>query len=598
MKKTLCFILLFVCFFALTSCEETETSKYNKEPEAYLTEGEDYIDHSSTYDSGKLSYDKSLWYVNELKDLRFPDPYVYYEDGTYYITGTTDGNIDTIRCYTTTDFVTYNGPFVLYDSKDWNYPNIPDDEDCWERNTDNGKNPYLYAPEMYKFGDKYYLYYSALDESSDVKSEGVRRNSVLVADTPLGPYEHVKEGNIDGYKEYVFKDKNSQYGVLDITMFSDDDGSLYMYYAVGEHRNLGSSNIESQHIVGVKMKSPIEADWSTYTVIVRPGFKKTPGPYDILTQFNSLSWEMYRDSGSIAEAPAMIKSNGKYYMTYSVNGCWNKYYNVCYAVSDSPLGVFEKPYDASSPVEWSNLLIGYPGNKTTTTLSKQWAGFASGTGHHCFFKAGDQWMIGYHAHQNRDFHSDEKVGELNYTKRYFAFDFVHFAEDGTPFVNGPTYSINPLPEDVSGYKNIAPNATVYGENVDNLSAVNDNYMVDCSNLSQEAGKEVVIKNGYAYIELVFDDIYEIAGIAIYNSSYYDKYIPEVQYIDFGNGNALYYAQYSYDKYVNDLTEFVFPCSAISVEFPNRFTSNRVVICFNLADIGQINEIVVLGKSAS
>ena len=41
----------------------------------------------------------------------------------------------------------------------------------------------------------------------------------------------------------------------------------------------------------------------------------------------------------------MLKHNGKYYMTYSANGCWNKYYNVCYAISDSPLSGFVKPYE-------------------------------------------------------------------------------------------------------------------------------------------------------------------------------------------------------------------------------------------------------------
>ena len=201
-------------------------------------------------------------------------------------------------------------------------------------------------------------------------------------------------------------------------------------------------------------------------------------------------------------------------------------------------------------------------------------------------------MIGYHAHQTRNHNN-----ELKWCKRVFAFDYVHFDANGTPFVNGPTYSVNPLPEAISGYKNIAENATVKSENVKNAAAVNDNYIVDCYNLSQEAGKEVELGAGYAYIELEFDQEYEIGGIAIYNSAYYDKYIPEVKYIDFGNGNAVHYATFATDIYVNDDAEFVFPNSAITVEFTTSFTANKVVLCFNLEYASQINEIVILGKTA-
>jgi hypothetical protein len=220
----------------------------------------------------------------------------------------------------------------------------------------------------------------------------------------------------------------------------------------------------------------------------------------------------------------------------------------------------------------------------------QWSGFASGTGHHCFFNIGDQTMIGYHAHQNRDWNS-----ETGYTARYFAIDYLFFDKDGVPFCNGPTYSLQPLPEAISGYKNIAPNATVRVENVTNGEAINDKYNVDCYNLIQEEGKEVSLGNGYSYIELTFDKEYTIGGVAIYNSSYYDKYVNEVHYIDFGNGNAIKNLEFLQEKFINDETEFVFPNSAFTVEFYTTFKANKLTVCFNLPEGGQINEIVVLGK---
>ena len=286
----------------------------------------------------------------------------------------------------------------------------------------------------------------------------------------------------------------------------------------------------------------------------------------------------------------MIKSGGKYYMTYSVNACWDKFYNVCYAVSDSPLGVYEKPFTPNG--FWTNLLLGCPTtNIANATVYEQWAGFASGTAHHCFYKIGDQYMIGYHAHQKRD----NALNSEKYQKRYFAFELLHFDESGVPFCNGPTYSIQPMPEWLSGYKNIATSAQVSAENVTNPNAINDNYIVDCYNLATEKGMEVDLGNGYSFIELKFDREYEIGGIAIYNSAYYEKALTELEYIDFGNGNAVKYPQFAYDKYMNADTEFIFPCSAFTIEFVNTFRADHVVVCVNTQAAASLNEIVVLGR---
>lgn len=528
--------------------------KYPEQVESNLAEGTDYIDHTSTYDGAELSYDDTMWYVNDLTAVPLPDPHVFVEDGVYYIVGTSDRDGDVIDCYSTEDFVTYERHLAIYD---------PAQYDGWEADAAE-----IYAPELYCFDGIYYMYYSAKDES------GIRRNSVVVADNPLGPYEPLQKGRINGLAEPVFLDKNQNFDVLDITVFVDDDDRMYMYYSVACNEN--------QHIVGVELLSPYEADWSTYTKLVEPGAMNSTNSI-----LKPLTWEMFRDGLPIVEAPFVIKSGGKYYLTYSVNGCWNKYYNVCYAVSDSPLGNFEKPYTQNGL--WTNLLLGYPGTKMSNSdVFQQWAGFASGTGHHCFFNAGDQLMIGYHAHQNRD-------NDSRYAKRYFAFDYVHFDANGVPFCNGPTYSIQPLPESISGYTNIAPLAQVKSQNVTNDKAINDNYIVDCYNLTGEAEKEVSFGTGYSFIELKFDREYEIGGIAIYNSAYYDKFLPEIEYIDFGNGNVIQYAQFCTDQYLNEDREFAFPGSAFTIEFLNTFYADHVVICVKTETAASLNEIVVLAN---
>jgi hypothetical protein len=332
----------------------------------------------------------------------------------------------------------------------------------------------------------------------------------------------------------------------------------------------------------VELTSPYQADWSTYRELVKPGMLDSESDEQIL------EWEIYRDNKvKIAEAPFMIKSNGKYYLTYSVNGAFNKYYNICYAVSDSPLGNFVKPYEEGKL--WTNLLMGFPGTSDEDELIySQWTGFASGTGHHCFFYAGDELMVGYHAHKNRDWNSK------NYTERYFAFDYVYFDENGVPFMNGPSYSVVNLPESVSGYKNIIKNSKITDTDLTGAERAIDSYIVDCYNLDTK-DKELILPEGESFIEIKFDREYEIKGILIYNSAYYDSYVLEIEYIDFRNGNVIYYPQFCEDFYVKNETEFIFPLSSINIEILNTFKAESVRIGFNLPKESAVNEIVILGK---
>lgn len=581
MKKIICLILIIISLFSLFSCNNS-TNNNNQNTDIYLEEDIDYIDHAMTYDGKELSYDESKWYINMLDKVPLPDPQVFVEDDTYYIVGTSDRNNNVVDCYTTEDFVDFELHKAIYD---------PSKFDGWEHNT----QPTIYAPEIYNFDGKYYMYYSAQENTN----KKVRRMSVVVADDPLGPYEPIVNDKVDGLNNPLFYNEEIQYmdfgeyattlRALDATIFVDNDKQMYMYYVMGGIYGFSNKyNYSSpQYIVGVKMINPYQVDWSTHKTLV------VPGTIDSQSEEIKLEWETYRDSTvDIAEAPYMIKSNGKYYLTYSVNGCWNKYYNVCYAVSDSPLGNYIKPYEEGQL--WTNILMGYPGTlDPETDLYNQWSGFASGTGHHCFFKAGDELMIGYHAHQNRNWNKGKDQEPNQYTPRYFALDYVHFDSNGVPFVNGPTYSIQPLPEVISGYGNIMKNAVITTENVINEEMINDDYVVDCYNL-EESDNEVILGEGKSIIEIEFDDEYIIGGIVVYNSAYFDKIVTEIEYIDFGNGNKIYYPQFSTDIYVDYDKEFVRPASAFTIDILKYFKADKVTICFNLPDGGNINEIVILG----
>ena len=560
-KKIIGFLFLSSMCFSTLACSNQNTpeeKQYEKMVATNLEEGKDFVAHDGGIDR-KWEYDESMWYVNKLDKVPLPDPQVYVEDDTYYIVGTDDpSSCKFVTCYYTTDFVNYQTK-VIY--------NPASISGTWERTSD----PTIYAPEMYKVGDTYYLYYSAVEASTSA-----RRNSVVCADNPLGPYKPIVNDDVDGLHNPLFKyDETSS--VLDSTLFVDDDGEMYMYYSwyVNYH----------QSIWGVKLNSPYEADWTTRKLIVDSGTLNNESTEKVLY------WEFaYRDGNSpIAEGPFMIKSKGKYYMTYSINGCWNKNYDVCYAVGDSPLGLFEKPFEEGQ--YYSNLLMGVPcSNREDDVVSDQWSGFASGTGHHCFFKIGDQIMIGYHAHKNRNFNSSSS----GWVARYFAMDPLYFLEDGTPFVNGPSFSPQPLPKALSGYENIAPKATVNVQNITNKQNINDRYISDCYNLEQEQGKEVGLNPGFSFIELTFDKEYTIGGLAINNSANYYNMVYDINYIQFSNGDALKYTQFP-NGCINYDYDFVFPCGAFTYQFNKEIKAKSVIISFNTREPLAINEVQVLAK---
>lgn len=559
MKKNNKLILissLMITNFLVVSCGETPSSSSEEEFKNSVTStltDEDYIEHNMT-DFKEGDYNDTMWYINKLKDVPLPDPQVYVEDDVYYITGTSDrSSCKNIDIYYTEDFVNYKKALNVFTPT----------SNGWEAKD----NPLFYAPEIYCFDNVYYMYYSAVS-----KKDGYRYNSVVKADNPLGPYEYIINDKVNGEENPLFN--FGKIVSLDATIFVDDNKEMYMYMSMGK---------EEQYIAGVKMKSPYEIDLDTYKELARPGY--IDSSFD--KNNRKLEWEMYR-SYYILEAPFMIKSpkNGKYYLTYSANGCWNKYYSVCYAESDSPLGNFVKPYEENEL--WTNLLFGYSGEKEGTIFN-QWSGFASGTGHHCFFNIGEQVMIGYHAHQNRDWNADD-----TYTNRYFGMDYLYFDNDGKPYCNGPTNSLQPLPESISSYKNIASTASVKTQNVENESFINDDYIVDNYNLKGEEEKEVKLNEGYSYIRLTFDKEYEIGGFSLSNSAYYEKIIDNIVYVDFGNGNAVRNLEIS-QYHINDENEFVFPCSGFTFEFNKKVKSNSVTICFNNEKVSYINEIKVLGK---
>ena len=163
----------------------------------------------------RAAYDTNKWYVNDLKHINLPDPYVIEVDGTYYIYGTTDRtSARTVDCYSTVDFNNFTFHKDVFKR----------DKACW-----SGDSTGIFAPEIMEFDGLYYMYYSA-----DHKESGRRYIDVVVSDSPTGPfvaYEGIDANGkeLNSFNEPIFRHNDSiGLGVLDQTMFVDDDGQMYM----------------------------------------------------------------------------------------------------------------------------------------------------------------------------------------------------------------------------------------------------------------------------------------------------------------------------------------------------------------------------------
>lgn len=197
--------------------------------------------------------------------------------------------------------------------------------------------------------------------------------------------------------------------------------------------------------IGVEMKDWLTPIWSTAKYITHSNF------YTLDDWRNGVNRGVSYEITSCNEGPFVLHhkdKNGKdlYYFTYSANDYGSSEYQVGMAVSKTgPLG----PYRKLTEAEGGLLLCSSSTDSDTV----------SGAGHHSFVTMGDQLFIVYHRHC--DFVAG---GDLRYT----AIDEVKFItvsdKDGNdleiPYVNGPTDSVQPLPEKYSGYKNVAPDATV------------------------------------------------------------------------------------------------------------------------------------------
>lgn len=391
--------------------------------------------------------------------------------------------------------------------------------------------------------------------------------------------EFKSQGLVDYASEHAFQ-------AIDLHPFIDGD-SKYLYFSL-----TGGTR---QVIMGMRMKSWSEPDYTTLKVLTQTQ-KNTVN--------NGVSWDVER--GNTNEGPWMTKHDGKYYLTFSINGYGYDNYKVLQAVSTEPLGTFEK-----IAVDDGGILIG-----------ADRIGEISGPGHHSLIEKDGEMYILYHAHQ-------DPSADTPRSSRYVALDKVEWvtnsAGQDVMYVNGPTKtSIQPLPYFATGYKNIASSATVEATNLQDgnlISGLTNKVWNSKGSTWKSSGSgtgkffgDTVAKDvefsGESTITMNFEDSKTVRALMIYNSSDTTKAFDEIERIEFvcADGSKKYINHLGFDFTANTYTladyqgvttgDDKFICGASVAEFNEMsVTEIRITVKPGTGKSSvALGEIVVLGKN--
>jgi hypothetical protein len=216
----------------------------------------------------------------------------------------------------------------------------------------------LWAPSVVAANGKYYLYFGANDIQTDQEVGGI---GVAVADKPEGPFT-------DALGKPLIGNFYNKAQPIDQYVFTDDDGTHYLYYGGWRHCNVAKLGEDLVSLV----------------------------PFDDGQLMKELTPEGY------VEGPFMLKRKGVYYLMWSEGGWTGPDYCVAYAMANSPLGPF----------------------KRMGKILQQDAEVATGAGHHSVIQdtqTGQHYIV-YHRHP---------LGAKSGNHRVVCIDRMNFNADGT-----------------------------------------------------------------------------------------------------------------------------------------------------------------------
>ncbi|ARU15108.1 alpha-N-arabinofuranosidase [Croceicoccus marinus] len=200
----------------------------------------------------------------------------------------------------------------------------------------------MWAPDAaYKDGT-YYLYFPARDKTKDKNGVGAFRIGVATSKSPMGPF--VPEPN---YIEGSFS--------IDPSVFTDDDGTSYMYFGGiwGGQLQRWNNGVYDPQGSDTDLMQDDQPAISGKVARLSPDMKSFAEPVrDALIVDEAGNPVLGGDHDRrFFEAAWVFKRDGKYYFTYSTGD--THYLN--YAIGDSPYGPFTYKGHILEPVQgWTS----------------------------------------------------------------------------------------------------------------------------------------------------------------------------------------------------------------------------------------------------
>lgn len=259
--------------------------------------------------------------------------------------------------YCENDYVCWSAP--VNDLTGWTYEGV-----IYRRAQDPcADKGYLYAPDVIRGADgRYYLYYAMSGDTTI---------SVAVCDAPAGAYAFL--GHVRHADGVAFGHKRGDVNNFDPGLLMDDDGRIYLYTGFAPKGPRLREKKEAEGLLcdggyGVELAEDM-------LTVISPPVRTIPGLLPAAgTPF---------DGHAFFEASSPRKINGRYYLLWSSVLS----HELCYAVSDAPLG----PYAFGGTII-SIADLGYRGNQTPQNYT--------GNTHGGLAEIGGQWYVFYHRHTN------------------------------------------------------------------------------------------------------------------------------------------------------------------------------------------------------
>ena len=283
------------------------------------------------------------------------DPFIAEYEGDYYYTFTTGGGIDIFNTDSIEKINVTDRKTVFW---------------CGE----NGTVGDIWAPEIHKIGDRWYIIASAMFDSN-------------VVDRGLMPHAKEYDGNNDYYRygfvlesktedvfgEYVFKSILTPGGLNNIDgTYLQKDGKLYYVFS-------GYNNVANQSIYIAEMVNP-------YT------FKEENGKVNT-TELSSpiLPWE--RQGWYVNEAPAVLYNGEDIYIVYSASG---------FSSGSYCMGMLTlKGKDVMKCYSWEKSLLPVVYHQPDRGIYN--------LGHCSFLYEDDEIYMVYHANRTKDFFESPRL---------------------------------------------------------------------------------------------------------------------------------------------------------------------------------------------